>query len=204
MILLASLFTLGTIAFWFMLFAVSVFIIICDVYEREGRAFSTLALFVGAILFFNPELVIAVREHPLYLLYGFVAYIVLGVATAIAKWYFFLLNVKDEISDRLADEDRDIYSKITQVYVRGRKVALPIKVSNFKARITGWMTYWPWVAVWTLLDDPIRRLFQRIYRFNARLLQNMADRFVPNVPEPPARPEPPVDPDTIPYPRSFR
>lgn len=36
-------------------------------------------------------------------------------------------------------------------------------VEKNKGRIISWMTYWPWSMLWTLLNDPIRRIMKHIY-----------------------------------------
>lgn len=36
-------------------------------------------------------------------------------------------------------------------------------VEKNKGRIVSWMTYWPWSMLWTLLNDPVRRIMKHIY-----------------------------------------
>jgi hypothetical protein len=194
MLFLASIFTLWTVGFWLALLVASVFIIAFDAFEHEGRSFGTLLIFAGGVLFFNPSAVLAIRHNPLLLIVGLVGYLLLGVLVAVVKWYFFLLNVRDKIND---NDFMPGNSKTKYVEVRARPVALPVSVKNFKTRIIGWMTYWPWVAIWTLIDDPIRRVFLRIYHAMAAKLQAMADRIVPKVKEP--EPEKNNDPFEPPF-----
>lgn len=42
--------------------------------------------------------------------------------------------------------------------------------SEYKSRILGWMSLWPCSFIWTMLNDPIKRLFKEIYRCVSRLL----------------------------------
>lgn len=49
-------------------------------------------------------------------------------------------------------------------------------VSDNKSRITGWMTYWPWSALWTLINDPVRRFYRWAYTQLHGLLQGMSDK----------------------------
>jgi hypothetical protein len=46
---------------------------------------------------------------------------------------------------------------------------------NNKARITAWMSFWPYSLVGTLLNDPVRRLFNAIFSWVKGLYQKMAD-----------------------------
>ena len=48
--------------------------------------------------------------------------------------------------------------------------------SNNKARIMGWMTYWPWSALWTLIHDPIRKAVKALWRHLATSYQRLADK----------------------------
>jgi hypothetical protein len=64
-------------------------------------------------------------------------------------------------------------------YVDRHYYGKPIKkpmVSENKARITAWMTYWPWSALWTLLNDPIRRFYRWTVNQLRGLLQGMSDK----------------------------
>ncbi|MBI2473417.1 hypothetical protein HYV70_02595 [Candidatus Uhrbacteria bacterium] len=42
------------------------------------------------------------------------------------------------------------------------KNALIPSMENHKKRILMWMTWWPWSLTWTILNDPIRRIFQAL------------------------------------------
>jgi hypothetical protein len=57
----------------------------------------------------------------------------------------------------------------------GRRIAKPM-VSENKSRITGWMTWWPWSGLWTLINDPIRRFFNWAYDQLGGVLQAISDR----------------------------
>ncbi len=178
--IILSLLTFGSLFFWLGLLVFSILILAFDSYENEGKAFVTLLIFLGLVTVANPGVVSAIKANPLLLGVGVLVYLVFGVITAVIKWYFFLLNVRDAVNDGQNPRQKYGHGE-SSITVRGREVSYPIVVSKFKARIIGWMTYWPWVAVWTLLDDPIRRVFQRIYVSIAGQLQKMADKILPSV-----------------------
>jgi len=50
------------------------------------------------------------------------------------------------------------------------------KISDNKAKVTGWMIWWPWSALWTIFNDPIRRLANAIYNQLQDVYQALADR----------------------------
>lgn len=48
--------------------------------------------------------------------------------------------------------------------------------SEFKRKIMDWIVFWPWSAIWTIINDPITRLVKAIYNWLASLLQRMSNR----------------------------
>jgi len=42
--------------------------------------------------------------------------------------------------------------------------SFPPKANDNKGKIIFWMSYWPFSATWTLINDPITRLYRFIYR----------------------------------------
>ena len=50
-----------------------------------------------------------------------------------------------------------------QGYLRSRSDKIIPQISDNKARITSWIVWWPWSALWTVLNDPIRRLAEFMY-----------------------------------------
>ena len=49
--------------------------------------------------------------------------------------------------------------------------------NKHKARILTWMTYWPFSFIWTMLNDPIKRLMKAIYYKIAGFLTRISDRI---------------------------
>ena len=47
-------------------------------------------------------------------------------------------------------------------------------VEENKSRIISWMTYWPWSMLWTILNDPIRKIMKQIFYQIKGLLVAMA------------------------------
>lgn len=50
------------------------------------------------------------------------------------------------------------------------------KVSENKGRILFWGSYWIASSVWTIINDPLRRLFSLILRRISAMMQNMANK----------------------------
>jgi hypothetical protein len=64
----------------------------------------------------------------------------------------------------------------TAIFKAAGLKAIPPSVLDEKPRIMGWMVWWPLSAAWTIVDDPVRRMFQEIYHRIAGHLQAVSDR----------------------------
>lgn len=53
--------------------------------------------------------------------------------------------------------------------------------AGYKSRIVQWMVFWPWSALWTLLNDPLRRLFNYIFTYLRATYQRIAIKVYGNV-----------------------
>lgn len=152
----------GTLWFWLLVAGTIGYIIFCletslDNIDRDnGGGFkSTVAIVVAITLYaifgsfeHVKDLFSYVIHNPSTILLFFGAYVFLGVVWSVVKWYFFLLNVKEDLKDKN-------YTHILD--------HIPTAKKN-KARIMSWMMYWPLSGVWTLINDPMRRAFQVVFR----------------------------------------
>jgi len=59
-------------------------------------------------------------------------------------------------------------------YDRRQGITKPDPV-DFKARIVSWIAWWPASFVWTVLNDPFRRIAQQLYYTISGILSRMAD-----------------------------
>jgi len=64
---------------------------------------------------------------------------------------------------------------VSRGHYYGNKITKPM-AHRCKGRITAWMTYWPWSALWTLINDPVRRFFCWAYEQLSGTLQEISDR----------------------------
>lgn len=87
------------------------------------------------------------------------------------------------------------YDRYRLEFSEDGRVVAPV-VNKHKARITSWMVYWPWSAMWTLIDDPIRRLYNRLYTLLRGFYQSIANQAFQSVDEDFAAPKPPTPPTT--------
>lgn len=60
-------------------------------------------------------------------------------------------------------------------FIRSERAPLIPQISDNKAKVTGWIVWWPWSALWTVLNDPIRRLAEAIYNQLQTTYQRLAN-----------------------------
>jgi len=92
------------------------------------------------------------------------AYFAVGTAWSVLKWYFWLLKSRRRL-DEIRTEHQGTTSYEASVILKNAGLAskVPPKVGDHKARIMGWMMLWPASMVWTVLNDPVRWVFEEIY-----------------------------------------
>ena len=67
------------------------------------------------------------------------------------------------------------WERYVKVEYYGKVIKKPMVSAN-KSCITGWMTYWPWSVLWTIINDPVRRFYKWAYTHLRGLLQGMSDK----------------------------
>jgi hypothetical protein len=154
---------------WLIILGASILIMAAlELSEESGLGASTASLIVGTGLVLwlthsNPLPWLA--AHLGILALGVVGYFIAGIAWGFFKWYVFNIDIRDRYKAANARMDsRDIPS-----------------ASNHKARIIGWMTYWPWNATWFVLNDPIRRAWNAIYSRAVAKLEAVTAHVFKNV-----------------------
>lgn len=179
-----------------------VFIAECVFIEVEHWGWATavlLATLVGCH-FLTPFSPLAfVREHGLFTLVYVLGYVGVGVAWSFLKWFSFLRGFRDTYRDHregflkfrglpagtnVPEEHLKAFKDYLQENTgwstdRGLRDCLlsltrPRAAKN-KSRITAWMAYWPCSLIGTLLNDPVRRLFNWAFNQFKALYQKLAD-----------------------------
>jgi len=197
---------------WFWIFVVA--FIALEFFWIEAResgigATTTLALFLTALYFFSDAALFTwLAAHPLEILVGAAAYFVIGGGWGFAKWFLYLKERADEYREarqqflmskgfksatldmRIPEElrarwndKRDHGSHYGTGYGTNKK--RPIASEN-KSTIIMWMSYWPWSALWTLVRDPFRYVYQafstKLEAMSASIFSNVgydADEEIP-------------------------
>jgi len=162
---MGTLFLIGTFWFYALLFVAAVALVIStELDEAKSWGFwvvgATLVIlyFCGNKQEFN-DAFNWISANPGSTVLIVAGYFVAGLVWAIVKWYFYLRKKTAKINK---------YSKVhglDEVY----------SASENKERILNWMMYWPFSLLWTMIDEPVKKLFQNIYTATEKMFQRMAD-----------------------------
>lgn len=180
------------IAFWILVALLSVGLFICTEHEWGGLAtFFVVAFAVTLNYVFKIPVFAFIAANPLLSLAGLAGYFVAGALWAFLKWFFYTrrqlekyyehrqeflrsrtsglkIGFRDPLPENLKDEWKS-YRGYTSRY------ELNPQISEHKMSCYIWIAYWPFSMVWTLIDDPVRRLVKWIYRKISGTLQNISD-----------------------------
>lgn len=155
----------GTFWFWLLLTIAAGVIIFAVEAKDDGGIGATIALAVtvGLLFWLGPRQEIKdffsfVVHNPLVVLLFFSIYVVAGTVWSVVKWWIYL---KEEA---------------TRVKNGGYYYGRP-KAKDEKARILGWMFYWPFSGLWTLINNPVKRAFKAMFNYLEETYDRMSARI---------------------------
>lgn len=118
-----------------------------------------------------------IRENALVSALYVGGYVASGVAWSFVKWFSFLMRFRDVLKEvKVKGSDHYGASSYRGVSLLKRPAA-----AESKGKITAWMIFWPFSAVGTVLNDPVRRLFAFLFGRFKHLYQRMSDRVFKDV-----------------------
>ena len=134
------------------------------------------------------------------------AYLAVGIVWSFIKWFSFLIQYRDKYqesraaflaADKPKDGTTDVerwrewcssrgygYSRrygVDTVFY-GQSILHKPQATENKSRIIAWMSFWPFSLVGTVLNDPVRRLFNWLYSSLKAQYQRMADWALKGIP----------------------
>ncbi len=128
----------------------------------------------GAVWFFLTHLgfVKSVVAHPLLTVGYTAAYFLVGGFWSVVKWWF-------EETARVRRIRIEFERQLTwpkpetswETYIIGHKTVVRYHREDFFV----WVAFWPFSAVWTLINDPVRRLVRRIVSELQQVYQRITD-----------------------------
>lgn len=160
--------------FWFWSLAITAWILITIAAELGYylRAAFVLIAFLALYFFFGgsyPSHIIAkVIQNPAYVVLAVLGYLIAGTIWGVIKWFFYILKERDIALENIKCNHRKTHFS-------------PPQASEHKERIITWMLYWPFSMFWTIINDPLRRAFEWIYRRIGKFMQGVSDRIFKDV-----------------------
>lgn len=153
------------------------FFLILSLWRIEGHGESGFVAFMWLVILSGLQLCTDVKpfthlwENPFQAVWIGASYAGVGVIYIWLKWVSFVRGIARRKQEWLANNK----GREPMSYDVGAR-HLPVKVGHYKSDIFGWFYFWPLSAAWTLLNDPVRRLFNAVYDQIAGSLQRIADK----------------------------
>lgn len=169
---MGTLFLVGTLWFWILLIVASIFIIsYSELSDSNSTGFIVLAVTL-ILLYFggNAATFKSIGNYmvtnPNEVLLWVLGYFIAGTLWSFVKWYFYLIEQKERIINR----------EHSFQYYKER-----FEVKENKERILNWMIYWPLSGLWTLINQPVRKLFKAIFHRIEGTYQKMSDNITKDI-----------------------
>ncbi len=185
-----ALFAIGAVGFWIFFTIAFIALMFFVQFEKTGLALLTVILTGAMVYFANDSVVPWVTTNALLLGELAVGYVVIGVVWAVAKWFLFVTDRKELLTEyrdgwyasmaQISQDTREPFiptneafrqhfneNKTRTIYLRGEHLSLQNDLGmpeprKFKGRIANWMGWWPWSLLNAILFDFFKRLFQRL------------------------------------------
>jgi len=147
----------GTFWFWLLTIVASIVFIACV--EHDHYTWPTILLVLFGLVYWKA--IVAISWPAIAIFVG--GYAIAGVSWSVYKWYRFVQKKAFYYRERyglsLSESNKnDLKSEL--------------KVSNHKAKLTGWIAYWPWSLLWSITGD----FFNMLYDAMVNIYQKIVDR----------------------------
>lgn len=181
--LLFEFLAVGAWGFWVLLALSAIFM--SELMDNDKPVFATLVAVgtVSALAILGDFSPLAwISQNPWSTALYVAAYFATGTAWSVLKWYFWLLKSRRRLDEISSERPVLALYDIAKI-LRNAGLAwkLPPKVGDHKARIMGWMMLWPASMVWTVLNDPVRWVFEEIYARIGGGLQRISNHVFKDV-----------------------
>lgn len=165
----------GSIMFWILAGGGPLFLLFLLESEYFGGLWFFTAVFGGLAAFClrGADVLGWIAANPFQTAAWVAGYFAFGVAYGFAKWFSFVRTTLDkyiEYRKWKIENKRTDYDLTDAEIIRGFMVDhfhyknLPPEPSQHVDRILNWIGYWPISLLWTLINDPIRRIASWLYK----------------------------------------
>jgi hypothetical protein len=176
--------------FWISLIAI-VTLMACE--ATESPILESLSIIIAGVLFYyvaDINWIGYIKNNPLEFLMWFVAYFIVGTIWCISKWFFFCLKMRNKFRrvKKSFFKEHGLKGDVVPFTLKESwkhviiysSLECPPKIGKHKRGIVSWIVYWPFSAIWTLIDDFIEQLAKTIYRAIHVFLQSISDKIFTN------------------------
>jgi hypothetical protein len=149
--------------------------------EANGWAALFICVVIGAVLYFfgAKDFIVKmwdyVAANPMLIIGFILGYFVIGTLWSLTKWYFFLKR-RQKKSNWPTKRVEEKMSKDSFQPVPYKIVSMPLRAQDHRSTIMMWMTWWPFSALWTIVDDPVRKAFSWIFDHIEATFDRVAQR----------------------------
>ena len=159
----------GTFWFWVVCIIATCVVIAALENDSPGGAFVTLAITVIVCYILGSGstwgIIGLILTSPKTMVLLILGYFVAGTIWSFVKWYFFLLDKKDEYLEAV-DMNTGRAIRVSEYKP---------EVRRYKGKIISWMCYWPFSLLWSLVGDFLKRAFRSILEWTQGIMQKMSD-----------------------------
>jgi hypothetical protein len=203
--MLESLLAFGCWTFWVWFAGIMIILLFCVETQSAGWATISVIASLGLLQYAGYPIWLTISTHPLTILPIVGAYVAIGIAWAFCRWYFYVKhqrylydeykngflkvmgvgNVNNTIPENLkylfngvvtkAYYYSDKYTVEQEEYFKSVNFEFHPTIVKHKASIYIWLAYWPWSFLWTLINDPLRKMFRYVYEHIKGTLQRISD-----------------------------
>ena len=176
----AGLLTVGGLFFWLFVGLMVVLLTTSVHNEKPGTGFLFVAAALVALQFTSDFKPFSwVMANPGLFGLGVLAYIGIAVVWTFAKWYMFSVSAKECYADfrktwianlkrpfDVVTDKASLASSFASFYGYRERfgMSVPPSPGDNKGRIMLWMIFWPIDMVWSIINDPVVRIFRWIYQ----------------------------------------
>ena len=166
-----TLFMMGTLWFWLLLIA-SV-IAITALIENELNIVADIVFVATMVALYKlgccqqmSNIGNWIAQHWFYSILIFLGYLIAGTGYSLIKWAIFLSDGRAKLIKTKSSFYSDHWTP-----------------ANHKTKITHWMIYWPISGLWTIMSNPVKKAFDRIFDKLEFFYQNISNRIMKDLVE---------------------
>ena len=189
----------GGLLFWIFAGILATILITCV--EMEKGSMATLAMVAFGLIFIvwgDVSIFGWIAANTVDFLLYLVGYFVVGTGWTLMKWYFYLIGRKEEATlfkikflkdegiagNKIPDDKQVLFQDKLLTRISSSTYSdqtYPPNAMLHKPSIIRWAAYWPFSAIWTILGDGIKRVWDFVYVQIGGLLQRMSSKIFSDI-----------------------